>query len=99
MSGAPAFGWRKASVLAAATLIAATSGGGIWAQTSGGAYSIPRQVLAAGVDGTQGATYVLAGTLGQASAGAAVVNDFELNGGYRRSLAEAADPVFANGFE
>ena len=99
MSGAPAPVWRKASALAAMTLVAAGAVGRIHAQASGGGYSIPRQVVAAGADGTQGASYVLSGTLGQASAGPAIVNDFQLNSGFHRSLGAASDPVFTNGFE
>ena len=102
MSGAPsqrAARRRQAAVLAAMTLAAAGAGGGLWAQASVGGYSIPRQVVATGANGAQGAGYVLSGTLGQATAGPSFADGYHLSGGFRRSLVEAVDSVFADGFE
>jgi hypothetical protein len=97
MSGLPSRS-RKPVLLAAAALAAMAATGGIAAQASGGAFQVPRQVLAAGATRAQGAAHVLLGTPGQSNTGLASAGAYLLSGGFHRSQ-PGADTLFGDGFE
>ena len=85
------------SLLTAVTGLAphADAGG----QSTGGAYAIPAQVVAAGGGRTTGGSFQLEGTIGQHVVGpAATGGGFELIPGFHRHGSIAED-IFDDGFE
>ena len=84
-----------AAIVAAAALDAT-------AQSSGGAFEIPRHTIAGG-GRSAGGNYVLEGSIAQHAAGATAVGGaFALSPGFWHGVVAAApgpDPVFKDGFE
>lgn len=72
----------------------------IWAlaQSSGGNYTLRKQVVASGIVAT-GGSYRLTGTVGQAVAGVQTAGTYRLTGGFHGPVAASGDRLFCNGFE
>jgi hypothetical protein len=69
---------------------------------AGGTYVIEKHAIAAGGQLASGGSYVLAGTLAQATAGPpaeATGGSYRLAGGFHAAATPRADPIFRNGFE
>ena len=86
------------------TLFAAVAGIGLCAvsraQSSGGPYAIPTQVIAAGGGRSTGGAFELEGTIAQQAVGPpASGGTAELISGFRRQRTIVVDGVFADGFE
>jgi len=74
----------------------------VFAQSSGGSYTMPRQSIDGGAQRAQGGAYTLDGSIGQADAGPiSTLGSYQLRGGFHRAAGEgsAADSIFADGFE
>ncbi len=73
-----------------------------FAQSSGGTFTITKQVSAGGGGQMQGASYAAVVTIGQAAAGVQSGGTFQLIGGFHApaaALPPAPDAVFKDGFE
>jgi hypothetical protein len=70
------------------------------AESSGGAYALPSETIAAGGGRSTGGPFALDGTVAQHAIGPpATGGAFELIPGFRRERATSADFLFKDGFE
>lgn len=83
-----------ACALAASLLVAH----GLYAQSTGGPYTMRKQVIGAGETSTAG-TYRLTGTVGEPGAELSNSARFRLTGGFHGPTGPAAESIFCNGFE
>jgi hypothetical protein len=81
-------------------LVLAIVPGIVLAQSTGGAYRIRKQVIAAGVEAS-GGTYRLVGTVGQAVAGPQGGGSYRVSGGFHfaQGAGTSGSTLFCDGFE
>lgn len=84
-----------AALAVAASLLAAH---GLYAQSSGGPYTMRKEVIGAGATSTVGA-YRLTGTVGEPGAALSNTPRFRLTGGFHGPVAPVVDAIFCDGFE
>lgn len=70
------------------------------AQSSGGSYAMPRQLIASGGARISSGSTSLTGSIGQSTAAVATGGSYELSGGFHvRVSSPLPDALFRNGFE